>query len=87
MVEFSSVVWLLLAVIAGAAGMGVLFAIATRLREETRLHDLRVETERVRAEFTRRLAATGDEDVIGVDILPEPGEIAAAAQEMSRRAA
>lgn len=56
MVSFDPLIWLLLASVGGSVALAVLYCFACRVRDEVTIHDLRVETQRLREEYLRRLA-------------------------------
>ena len=79
MAEFPLAVWIVIGAVGAACILGVFQGVATALRNEIELHNLRAETQRVRSEFMRRLREATEvlevgEDTGDVDILPEPGE-------------
>lgn len=73
--------WLCIIVAATAAALTVLYALAAMIRDETALHDLRVEADRVRTEFLSRLRdhEAAMDTIADVDILPEPAPASRAA--------
>ncbi|MEC9373865.1 MAG: hypothetical protein VYC34_08475 [Planctomycetota bacterium] len=75
----SAEIWIIFGLIAAAATLGVLYALAARVRDEVAIHDLRIRSMRLRDEYLRRLesmrAGLGDPGAdCGVDILPDEPE-------------
>ena len=81
MATFPDLVWFVLAIVAGAAVLGMLHSFAVQARNQVALHDLKLQVRRLQDEYTRRLAElTGpkvvdDAEVVEVDVLDDEGEV------------
>lgn len=74
MATFPDLVWFVLALIAGAAVMGMLQTFAAQARNEVARHDLQLEVRRLQCEYTRRLqelAQPTAREVGSVDVLDD----------------
>jgi len=79
MASFHPLIWLALVGVSGAAILGFLFSLACRVRDEVALHQLRVDSMRLREEYLARIRAMEQG-------LPDPGA-GAARPETTPRAA
>ena len=70
MVQFDSIVWLLLGGVAGSSVLGVLHVLARRYERERSMHDLRARVIMLRRNYANRLAEIAARES-QVELVPE----------------